>query len=55
MLYYQTKLEETLTRREQVAKLAERSLMEVICATATRTEFAAMVKSPEYVGRITGM
>ena len=32
----------TLTRREQVAKLEARSLMEVIWAAATRTEFAAI-------------
>lgn len=31
----------TLTRREQVAKLAARSLIDVIWATATRTELAA--------------
>lgn len=36
----------TLTRREQVAKLAARSLMEVIWAAATRRELAAMLDAP---------
>jgi hypothetical protein len=52
----------TLTRREQVAKLAARSLMEVIWAAATRSELAAMFDSPamtradlERIGAMSGV
>lgn len=41
----------TLTRPEQVAKLAARSLMEVIWAAATRNELAAMFDSPAMMTR----